>query len=139
MSTVTLELDQDVIAILEQQHRPIGEAARDMIVFELYRRGSLSSGKASQLLALPRYEFIQRASQVNIPRQSRGIFTHDSPLLRRKTGKQSEDHLTHRTGGVDGLSHTAQYNTVLLLQVIDRGDTVDEVSGETVELPHQEG
>lgn len=67
MSTVTLELDQDVIAILEQQHRPIGEAARDVIVFELYRRGSLSSGKASQLLALPRYEFIQRASQLGIP------------------------------------------------------------------------
>lgn len=67
MSTVTLELDQDVISILEQQHRPIGEAARDMIVFELYRRGSLSSGKAAQLLALPRYEFIQRASQLGIP------------------------------------------------------------------------
>ena len=67
MSTVNLELDQDVIAILEQQHQPIGEAARDMIVFELYRRGSLSSGKAAQLLVLPRYEFIQRASQLGIP------------------------------------------------------------------------
>jgi hypothetical protein len=40
MSTVTLELDQDVVAIREQQHQPIGEAARQMIVFELYRRGS---------------------------------------------------------------------------------------------------
>lgn len=67
MNTVTLELDQDVIAILEQQQQPIGEAARDMIVFELYRRGSLSSGKASQLLRLPRYEFIQRASELGIP------------------------------------------------------------------------
>jgi predicted HTH domain antitoxin len=67
MSTVTLELDQDVVAILEQQHQPIGEAAREMIVFELYRRGSLSSSKGSQLLGLTRYEFIQRASQLSIP------------------------------------------------------------------------
>ena len=28
MSTVTLELDQDVIAILEQQHQPIGTNAK---------------------------------------------------------------------------------------------------------------
>ncbi len=67
MSTVTLELDQDLIAILQQQHQPIGEAAREMIVFELYRRGSLSSGKAAQLLNLTRYEFIQRASELGIP------------------------------------------------------------------------
>jgi uncharacterized protein len=67
MSTVILELDQDVIAILEQQHQPVGEAAREMIVFELYRRGSLSSGKASQLLSLTRYEFIRRASELRIP------------------------------------------------------------------------
>jgi predicted HTH domain antitoxin len=67
MSTVILELDQDVIAILEQQHQPVGETAREMIVFELYRRGSLSSGKASQLLSLTRYEFIRRASELRIP------------------------------------------------------------------------
>lgn len=68
MSLVTLELDKDLIALLEgQQHQPIGEAARDMIVFELYRRGALSSGKAAQLLGIPRYDFIQRASQLGIP------------------------------------------------------------------------
>ena len=48
MSTVTLELDQDLIAILEQQHQPIGEAAREMIVLELYRRGSLSNSSPLQ-------------------------------------------------------------------------------------------
>jgi len=67
MSTVTLELDPDVVSILEQDHQPAGEMARDVIIFELYRRGLLSSGKASQLLGLPRYEFIQRASHLGIP------------------------------------------------------------------------
>ena len=41
MSIVTLELDKDVIALLEeQQHQPIGEAAHDLIIFELYRRSA---------------------------------------------------------------------------------------------------
>ena len=68
MSIVTLELDKDVIALLEeQQHQPISEAAHDLIIFELYRRGALSSGKGAQLLGIPRYDFIQRASQLGIP------------------------------------------------------------------------
>lgn len=63
MSIVTLDLDKDVIALLEeQQYQPISEAAH-----ELYRRGALSSGKGAQLLGIPRYDFIQRASQLDIP------------------------------------------------------------------------
>ena len=67
MSIVTLDLDKDVIALLEEQQHPISEAARDLIIFELYRRGVLSSGKGAQLLGIPRYEFIQRASHLGIP------------------------------------------------------------------------
>lgn len=49
MSIVTLDLDKDVIALLEeQQYQPISEAAH-----ELYRRGALSSGKGAQLLGIP--------------------------------------------------------------------------------------
>jgi predicted HTH domain antitoxin len=38
-----------------------------MIVFELYRRSLVSSGKAAELLGIPRLEFIQRTSELGIP------------------------------------------------------------------------
>ena len=38
-----------------------------MIVLELYRRGSISSGKAAELLAMPRLDFIRHASRLRIP------------------------------------------------------------------------
>jgi len=38
-----------------------------MIVLELYRRGLVSSGKASELLGISRLDFIQRASALGIP------------------------------------------------------------------------
>ena len=48
MSIVTLGLDNNLIALLEeQQHQPISDAA--------------------QLPGIPRYGFIQRASQLDIP------------------------------------------------------------------------
>ncbi len=37
-----------------------------MILFELYRRSLISSGKAAELMAIPRLEFIQRASELGI-------------------------------------------------------------------------
>ncbi len=38
-----------------------------MIVFELYRRSLVSSGKAAELLGIPRLEFIQRTAELGIP------------------------------------------------------------------------
>ena len=38
MGSVQVELDQDLIAILEELGRPVKEAARELIVLELYRR-----------------------------------------------------------------------------------------------------
>jgi hypothetical protein len=38
-----------------------------MIVLELYRRGAISSGKAGDLLRMPRLDFIRHASQLGIP------------------------------------------------------------------------
>ncbi len=87
MSTVTMELDEDLVTLVAQltadQHQPIGEAAREMIVFELYRRGALSSGKAAQLLGLARYDFIQRASRMKIS------FSFLRKISRRNSAKAS--------------------------------------------------
>ena len=67
MASVNIELDQDLVAILEELHRPVQQAARELIILELYRQGELSSGKAAQLLKLEREDFIRRASAQGIP------------------------------------------------------------------------
>jgi len=63
----TVVLDDELAALLQETHQPLEKAAREMIVLELYRRGSLSSGKAAELLAMPRLDFIKHASKLGIP------------------------------------------------------------------------
>ena len=67
MGPVHVELDQDLVAVLEELHKPVKEAARELIVLELYRQGEISSGKAAQLLGLEREDFIRQASVQGIP------------------------------------------------------------------------
>jgi predicted HTH domain antitoxin len=67
MGAVQVELDQDLVALLEELRRPVKQAARELIVLELYRQGELSSGKAAQLLGLEREDFIRHASAQGIP------------------------------------------------------------------------
>jgi predicted HTH domain antitoxin len=63
----TLHIDNDLMAILERESEPIDQVARELIVFELYRRGTISGGKAAQLLGMERYAFIKRAASLGIP------------------------------------------------------------------------
>lgn len=67
MGAVQIELDQDLVALLQALNRPVKDAARELIVLELYREGELSSGKSAQLLGLSREDFIRRASARGIP------------------------------------------------------------------------
>lgn len=67
MSMVTVELEDDLVALLHQTNQPLQQAMRELMVLELYRRGTLSSGKAAELLAMPRWEFVRHASQLGIP------------------------------------------------------------------------
>ena len=67
MRPLPVELDQDLVGVLEELRRPVKEAARELIVLELYRQGELSSGKAAQLLGLEREDFIRQASAKGIP------------------------------------------------------------------------
>lgn len=52
MGTVTLELDENLVAALQLLDQPIQQAARELIVLELYRRAVISSGKAAKLLGM---------------------------------------------------------------------------------------
>ncbi len=67
MSTVKIDVAEDLAALLNQTNQPLEKVAREMIVLELYRRGTLSSGKAAELLGMPRLDFIKHASKLGIP------------------------------------------------------------------------
>ena len=67
MSSVTMELDGEPVEVLREQDQPVERAARELIVLELYRRGTISSGKAARLLGMPRLDFIRYASGLGIP------------------------------------------------------------------------
>lgn len=67
MSSVKIEIDEPLAAILHQTNQPVQEAGREMIVLELYRRGAISSGKAAELLGMERIDFIKHASRLGIP------------------------------------------------------------------------
>lgn len=67
MSPIKIDLDEDLAALLHETNQTVENAAREMIVLELYRRGAISSGKAAELLGMPRVGFIQHASRLGIP------------------------------------------------------------------------
>ena len=67
MSGVTLELDEDLVAVLREQDQPLERAALEVIVMDLHRRALISRGKAAELLGLPLLDFIRRAAEFGIP------------------------------------------------------------------------
>ncbi len=66
MGATHLELEEELVALLHQSSRTAEQAARELIVMELYRRAAVSSGKAAELLGISRLAFIHRAGQVGV-------------------------------------------------------------------------
>jgi len=79
MGSARLDLDADIVALLEGKDRSIQQAARELIVLELYREGQLSGGRAAEILHLSREGFIRFASERGIP-----YFQLDGDELRRE-------------------------------------------------------
>jgi len=67
MASTNLDLGEELGGLVATLGQPVEQAAREMIVLELYRRSLISSGKAAELLGVPRIHFIQRASELGIP------------------------------------------------------------------------
>lgn len=67
MEAIRVQLDQDLVELLEELQRPAKQAARELIVVGLYSQGEVSSGRAAQLLAMDRDEFIRYASEQGVP------------------------------------------------------------------------
>ena len=66
MQTFKLELSPDLAALLQSFNQPLEQSARELMTLELYRRGVISSGKAAELLNMPRFEFVHYASRLGI-------------------------------------------------------------------------
>ena len=66
MNTISLDLEDDIAALLHATNQPVQQAAREFIILELYRRGAISSGKAAELLHMSRWEFVRYASRLGI-------------------------------------------------------------------------
>jgi predicted HTH domain antitoxin len=67
MGSVTVELDEPLAAVLAQLDRPLDAAVRELLVLELYRRAVISSGKAAELLGMPKEEFIKFSGRLGVP------------------------------------------------------------------------
>lgn len=64
---VSIAVDDELLAVLPGGHPGADEQIRELAVIELYRRRTISSGKAAELLHRDRAEFIAYASRLGIP------------------------------------------------------------------------
>ena len=67
MQFVQIGLEEDLATILQGSDESVEDVAKELMVLELYRRGTLSSGRAAELLGMPRVAFIKHASRIGIP------------------------------------------------------------------------
>jgi predicted HTH domain antitoxin len=65
MSSVTVEIPENIVALMKDL--PIEKVTQEAIVLDLYRRATISSGKAAELLGMGRIEFIQSSGRLGIP------------------------------------------------------------------------
>ena len=64
---ITIELPGNLLSVLSKKFVSPSERVKELIILELYREGEISSGKASELLDMERFEFIRHASRLGIP------------------------------------------------------------------------
>jgi predicted HTH domain antitoxin len=67
MASTILDLGEELSGCLAALGQPIEQAAREMIVIEMYRRSLISSGRAAELLGMPRQDFLDRTAALGIP------------------------------------------------------------------------
>lgn len=64
---ITVHIEDDLAALIGQNDAPVEQTARELMVMELFRRGTISGGRAAELLRMDRLEFIHHAADVGIP------------------------------------------------------------------------
>lgn len=64
--TVNLSLPTDLLGIINIHQTSLPSKLKELIVLELFREGLLSTGKAAELLDMPKVTFITLLTQNNI-------------------------------------------------------------------------
>lgn len=67
MSTIRVDIPDDVARLLDDVDLPRERAALELIVLELFRRRTLSTGRAARSLGMERLDFLRLASGLGIP------------------------------------------------------------------------
>jgi predicted HTH domain antitoxin len=67
MSEIRIEIDEEVVGLLGESTEQIERHALEIIVLELYRRHSVSAGRAAMLLGMDKLSFIQWSGSLGIP------------------------------------------------------------------------
>ena len=67
MSEIRIEIDEDVLRLLGESTEQIERHALEMIVLELYRRHTVSAGRAAILLGMDKLAFIRWSGSLGIP------------------------------------------------------------------------
>lgn len=67
MSEIRVRLDADLLPLLGGSPEEIERHALEMIVLELYRRHTISAGRAADLLDMEQLEFIRWTGALGIP------------------------------------------------------------------------
>lgn len=90
MAGIELYLDEDLVQALHAIGQPVEQVARELIVLELYRRDLITSGKAAELLGMPRTQFIEYAGELGVPyfRLSAAEVEADADMVRDIASRQ---------------------------------------------------
>jgi predicted HTH domain antitoxin len=95
MEATPVKIDRDLVDILEEVHRPAKQAARELIVLELYRQGEVSSGRAARLLGKEREENRRETTRC-APRPVFNLSSADIELFAPQVRLQSRTVSRHR-------------------------------------------
>lgn len=65
--TVPIELPRDLLGLLDVPPEHLEPRLRELIAFELFREGRISSGKGAEMLEISKLAFVRLLSQHGIP------------------------------------------------------------------------
>ena len=67
MGNRRLELPEEVLDLVPAPDQQVERAVLELVVLELYRRHTISAGRAAELLGIDEFAFIRRAASQGIP------------------------------------------------------------------------
>jgi predicted HTH domain antitoxin len=67
MTEIRVPFDEALLPLLGDSPEEIERHALEMIVLELYRRGTISAGRAAHLLGMEKLAFIRWTGELGIP------------------------------------------------------------------------